>query len=84
MTMTCGLTVLVPVVIAFVAKAVLVRVPLGGVLNAPAVVTGVPVDILIAVLLVHVGNKPTVVLRQTNSIDFSRVSQEPPQTDAVG
>lgn len=59
---TGGLTVLVLVVIAFVAKAVLVRVPLGGVLNAPAVVTGVPMDVLIAVFLVHVGNKPAVVL----------------------
>ena len=56
------LTVSVNVVVTLVAQAVRVRVLLRGVLHGGTVVTGIPVGVLVAVPLVHIGDQPTVVL----------------------
>ena len=56
------LTVSVDVVVTLVAQAVRVRVLLRGVVYGGTVVTGVPVGVLIAVPLVHIGDQPAVVL----------------------
>ena len=56
------LTVSVDVVVALVPQAVRVCVLLCGVLYGGTVVTGISMGVLIAVPLVLIGDKPTVVL----------------------
>lgn len=73
----CIITIVVDVVIALVAQAVPVGVPLGRVLRHFAVVTRVAVDVLVAVLLVHVGDEPTVVLVQTKALNRLKTRDAP-------
>lgn len=62
------ITVAVNVVIAVITQAVPIGISLRRILHCLAVVTSIAVDILIAVLLVNIRNKPTIVLGQTKEV----------------
>lgn len=62
------ITVAINVIIAVITQAVPISISLGRILHCFAVVTSIAVDILIAVLLVNITNKPTIVLGQTKEV----------------
>ena len=57
-----NLTIPIHIIITFITQAVLISIPLRRIFNCFAVVTGVTMGVAITVLLVHIRNKPTIVL----------------------
>lgn len=62
------LTISILIIVTFITQPVLIGIFLWGIFHTSAVVTGIAMEILIAVPLIHIGNKPTIVLRQMKGI----------------